>query len=215
MTRRHHQAGFTLLEMLVALCVLGLLSAAISRGLDVAVFSFIRAQHDTLSAKRQRDAGRLLRDLIGGAAPEFAAAGVEDRRITFEGTADSVRFITRRPARLGTPVMIAAHLFLSGDNKLMVGWRLDLPRADGAGALPDSETVVADHVGAVRFAYAGSAGWQKDFAGETALPWQVSIAIQDDDPSHRAWPTLVIAPRATATPSCVYDPTDSECARSQ
>jgi len=214
MRRLHAQAGFTLLEMLVALCVLGLLSAAISRGLDIGGLSFFQARHETLSAKRERDARRLLRDLIEGAAPEFLGAGAQDRRVAFEGTAETLRFITRRPARLGSPVMIAARLFLAGDGRLMLAWRLDLPRADGAGALPENESVVADHVAAVRFAYAGGAGWQKDFAGETTLPLQVSIAVQDDDARNRVWPALVVAPRATASPACVYDPTDSECARS-
>jgi general secretion pathway protein J len=213
-SRHRTQAGFTLLEILVALCVLGLLSAAISRGLDLGALSFFRAQHETASAKRERDARRLLRDLIEGAAPEFASAGVQDRRIAFDGTADTVQLITRRPARLGSPVMIAARLFLATDGRLMLAWRLDLPRADGAGALPEAEAVVADHVGALRFAYAGGNEWQKDWTGETTLPRQVGITVEDDDASHRVWPALTISPRATASPACVYDPTDSECARS-
>ncbi len=199
------EAGFTLLEMLVALCVLGLLTMGIARGLHLGAFSWSRAQHDSDSAKQMRQARRLLQDIVGGAYPAFTNADLQDHRIAFVGSPDSMSLITRRPASLGTPVMIAARLFLDEQTgTLSLAWRLDLPHAE------EKVAVVARHVAKMRLAYEGAASWQD----QTALPAAIRISIEDADP-RRVWPPLVIATHATAATACLYESTDIECARTQ
>jgi hypothetical protein len=198
--------------MLVAVCVLGLLTMGIARGLHLGSFSFSRAQHAADAARVMRHARRLLEDVVGGAYPAFASTNLQDHRVAFMGGPEAAALVTRRPASLGTPVMIAARLFLDEETKtLAVGWRLDLPRADG-GVLPERVVPVAGHVAGVRFAYAVGAGWQDHWVDQASLPAAVRISIVDADP-HVVWPPLVIATHATAATACIYDVTDIECAR--
>ena len=204
------EAGFTLLEMLVAICVLGLLAMGIARGMHLGAFSWSRAQHESEAAKQIRQARRLLQDVIGGAYPAFASANVQDHRIAFAGTPAAMALITRRPAALGTPVMIAARLFLDEQTQtLALAWRLDLPAAVAA-----PMAVVAAHIAKLRLAYEGGAGWQDQWEDQTVLPSAIRVSIEAADP-HIVWPPLVIATHATAATACLFESTDIECARTQ
>jgi len=201
MTRRRGDCGFTLLEMLVAICVLGLLTMGIARGLHLGAFSWSRAQNASDAAKQMRQERRLLRDLVSDAYPAFAGANLQDHRVAFSGTPEAMALVTRRPASLGTPVMIAARLFLDAQTStLALAWRLDLPRAE------ESVAVVAGHVAKMRLAYEGGAGWQDRWEEQSALPAAIRISIE-------GWAPLVIATHATAATACLFESTDIECAR--
>jgi prepilin-type N-terminal cleavage/methylation domain-containing protein len=201
MNRKRGECGFTLLEMLVAICVLGLLTMGIARGLHLGAFSWSRAQTASDAAKQMRQARRLLEDLVGDAYPAFASANLQDHRIAFLGTPEAMALVTRRPASLGTPVTIAARLFLDAQtDTLVLAWRLDLPRAE------ENLAAVASHVAKMRFAYAGGGGWQDRWEEQTALPAAIRISIE-------GWAPLVIATHATAATACLFESTDIECAR--
>ncbi len=212
MRRRRREAGFTLLEMLVAVCVLGLLTMGIARGLRLGNFSWSRAQHAADAARQMRQARRLLQDVVGGAYPAFASANLQDHIVAFAGSPEAMTLVTRRPATLGTPVMIAARLFLDdGSGALTLAWRLDLPRADG-GVPPENLSRVAGHVAGFRIAYDGGEGWQDRWEDQAALPAAIRLSIQDADPQV-VWPPLVFATRATAATACLFDATDTACTR--
>ncbi len=205
-------AGFTLLEILVTLCVLALLSLAISGGLHLGAGSLARARNVAASAADIRQAEFLLRQIVAGATPAFAAADPSDRRIAFAGTPTELDLITRLPAALGAPVPIAARIFADAETRtLRMAWRLDLPASDG-GTLPEQTATLARHIAALRLAYAGK-GWQTLWSGQTRLPEAVRIALDADGTQSIVWPTLEISPQANATSACTYDPSDLTCAR--
>jgi prepilin-type N-terminal cleavage/methylation domain-containing protein len=206
-------SGFTLLEMLVAIAVLGLLTVSVARGVSIGSFSLARARAAAAAANDLRTSDQMVRDLIAAASPAFASENLLDRRIVFGGTEDSLTLVTRRPASLGTPVPILARIFVAPDaHALMLAWRLDLPPSDGGGTLPEAYVLISHNVAAVRFSYLGDAGWQRTWTGATALPRKIGIEIETDGAA--AQTPLVIEPRSDASAACTYDPTDIACARS-
>ena len=208
----HRTAGFTLLEMLVAVSVLGLLSMSIARGLGLGSFAWTRATAHEHDAARVRDGRQLLQQLIGAAYPAFAFAGPDDRRIAFAGSPDELDFVTRLPQALGTPAMVAARLFVANQT-LFLAWRLDLPDSAQGGALPETTIALIPSI-AVRFAYfAPDAGWRDTWAGTVALPRLVRLQMADAGARHTSWPDLSIEPPTTANSACLYDATDIECRR--
>jgi general secretion pathway protein J len=215
MTQQNRSAGFTLLELLVAISVLALLSLSIARGLHLGADGLTRARHHSSQAERTRDARRLIAQLIAGATPTFADPSPDDRRIAFAGTQDQLALITRLPPPLGTPLMVAAKLFVQ-NGALTLAWHPDLPRADGGGPLPDTATTIAPHIAGLRLSYQDqAAGWHDEWTGQTTLPRAIAIAITDDDERHTPWPALILEPRANGTTDCLYDPSDIECRRVQ
>ncbi len=200
---------------MVAIAVLGLLSLSVAKGLQLGSDSFARANARSGEAERMRDSRRMLRQLIAGAAPAFAQASPDDHRVAFSGRPEEADFITRLPPAAGGPAMVAARLMLN-QHTLCLAWRLDLPRSDGDGTLPEHLLPIALHVQDVAFAYLDStSGWQQNWSGRTRLPTAIRLTIRSGDDRRTLWPDLVVETRATANTACIYDATDIECRRIQ
>jgi general secretion pathway protein J len=215
MNDRNRSAGFTLLELLVAISVLALLCLSIARGLHLGADGWTRAREHSAQAGRLRDARRLITQLIAGAIPAFADPSPDDRRIAFAGAPETMALITRLPPSAGTPLMAAARLYVENQT-FTLAWHPDLPRADGGGQLPDTSTIIATHVAGVRFRYQDrAAGWHDDWSGQTELPRAIAITIADGDERRGIWPALIVEPRANGNTACLYDPSDIECRRVQ
>jgi prepilin-type N-terminal cleavage/methylation domain-containing protein len=106
------QAGFTLVEMLVALVLLGLVTAALMAGLRLAVDA---GQH-VLQAGREHQQSAIaesrLRDLVGAALPWRDAAG----KVQFAGTDDGLDWVAVADGPQGDRRPYAFHLQVARPN---------------------------------------------------------------------------------------------------
>ena len=201
---RRSGAGFTLVELLVALTLLGLLSGLVFGGFRFGVRAWERVDAHVDHASEIQWAQAFLRRRLSEAAPVRPATKQRNRPVLFEGTSTTLAFVT----------VLAVHGEVGGHSVL----KLDLRRRDGAGALilgwaPHrfdaedlgvqelDERVLIDGVERVEFAYFGRADpeqarpdWRDEWRDAERLPRLVRIRLEFTKASRRHWPELVVAP---------------------
>jgi len=195
-------AGFTLLEMLVALALIGLLTAALFGGLRFAARASDRTTATTDHASELALAYGFLQAQLGNAQPYPATADPKDQEIVFDGLPDQIDLITTVPTRLIAGGFLRLHLVgtRGGEqSRLMAGWE-GAPRRDDA--LPPAALVSAtllDRLKAIRFAFFGAldpddpSDWHDRWQGVRTLPKMIRLRVEFAD----GWqaPDLIVAPR--------------------
>jgi general secretion pathway protein J len=169
------QAGFTLLEVLVALAVFGLLMAGLVQGLRLGVNAW-QAQARTLVGRGDVEAtDRTLRTLIERMDP----GGVSGRPATFKGTARTLIFTTTLPQAAETVATRAAVVTLAVDekNQLQLLWLPNYRYRIGPTPPPGRITLMrdVDHL-EISYWHDPKAGWQSEWGGVT-LPKLIRIRM--------------------------------------
>ena len=185
------QRGFTLLELLVALAVLGLLMAGLVQGLRLGV-SVWTTQTKRLAASGDLDStDRTLRTLIARMDP----GGISGRPPMFKGTARSLVFTTTLPEAAAGLTMRNSDVTLAVDESHQLEL-LFLPHyRNPTEAAPSPGRVVLLHdVDRLELAYwqDSEKGWQPEWRGVT-LPKLIRIRIVFHD-SVRHSPDIVVTP---------------------
>lgn len=215
-------AGFTLVELLVALTLVGLLTTLVFGGVRLAARAWGRTDDRSAEAADRWAVANVLRDAITAAYPAFASADPRDHTIVFDGEAGSLALLAPLPQAIGAGVTAQMRFYLAGDGPsktLFLGWRLDLPAAESGGQLPENRVVLLDRVRRIGFAYFGAdapdaaAVWHERWAGSTALPQLVRVHLERSDPALPDWPDLVAAPKAMINTACIFDPLTGDCRR--
>lgn len=211
--RKSLGAGFTLLEMLIVLALLGLLVVVlvgmISLGINArARITAVADDHEDLASLR-----RILVQELGRAYPDWIKVG-DRKMIDFDGGTDHVAFLAPALETMGPGL---AHYRLSmaqdhGRNEILLEARLatDNP-PDGLSA--DFALGLAE----IKFRYfgfprdGGAALWQDDWTMRTSPPDLVAISVSFPRGDRRAWPLLVIHPGIDADISCEIDVGTHRC----
>jgi general secretion pathway protein J len=214
------EGGFTLVELLVASVILGLVATLMLGGMRF-------AGRATESADARREAVEstltglgLLRLTLGRALPLHVR--VENRdRLAFEGGSERVRFATFEPDYVpGWPLVAYEYAVAERGGRYLLEVRraaLDPARPDLAAALEEAPArAVLGFAGPVRLAYYGAPGprdapgWRGEWRGSEAqaLPRAVRVG---PDALAPAWPDFVV-PLAIDTPAACLNP-DSRDAR--
>jgi general secretion pathway protein J len=195
------QAGFTLLEMLVVVGVLGLLMVGLTQGVRAGL-TLWDAQSRRVNETAELDAAaRILRTLLSGIAPPpsagFAPGVVSTAEI--KGSAESLTFLGDLPTGLGTTQRAEITLELR-QGRLILRWTPHRHELSAAPAPKPVETELIRGVDHLDFAYWGSlspdraAGWQAQWDGP-AIPEliRVRLVLAKDDRRH--FPDLIAAPQ--------------------
>lgn len=217
MSRR--DAGFTLIEMLVALTILGVVATVMASGL-----SFLAKAEDKRSMRTSTVEGAvgamgLVRESLGRAQPYFRRDG-EAVRLLFEGSDVRLRFVAREPGFAPGPSLVA-YQYSIGDGGDAA--RLELrraPIAPGAGnlrALDEADPrLLLNLPTGVRFSYfeparrGAPAAWSSSWAERRTLPAAVRLA-RGGEPQ---WSDLVVRLAVDTAAVCPAKNGDSpECRR--
>lgn len=216
------QAGYTLVEMLVVVGVLGLLVAVTHNAIQAGSKLWFQAQSRTASLSDTSSALDVMRRMLAGAIPVFASDDLADRTIAFDGTANRLTLVTNLPDAIAGGVLANQRLFVdaAGDSgSLVLGWQLRQPNAVTGEALAERQTPLLRGIRAIRFAYFGAPDersepkWLDRWQGQAKLPILVRMRLEPVGSGGPAWPDLIVEPLATTSPSCAYDVSSVSCRR--
>ena len=186
------ESGFTLLETLVALVVLGMLVAGLAQGVRIGASAWYAQKQGLAAHDDLQSAETLLRNLIARMDP----GGVSGQPPTVKGTAHRLAFTTTlpRPAEgLLTPEADVS-LGVNDQHRLELLWLTHYRNRIRPAPPPERATLMQD-VDRVEIAYwqNAPAGWVSEWAGP-ALPKLVRIRIVFTGASKRHAPDIVAAP---------------------
>jgi general secretion pathway protein J len=185
--------GFTLLEVLVALTVMGLLLFGLVQGSHFVLLGWDR---QTRLAARTEDldaVDRTLRRLVVQAMP-----GSKWEPLVFAGTAHSATFTSIVPLpAAGFPTQRAdVELVVDAAHRLLLRWMPHFHAINVGRPPPAVTTEILDGVDRLELSYwseTQGGGWTSTWQNE-APPALVRIRIIFSDPSHGRWPDILVAP---------------------
>ena len=174
--------GFTLLELLIVIAILGMLVVALSGGVRFAGRAWL--------TQERRSDEFADRDAVQAVIRELIASGRN-----FEGDRGYLRFVAPLPTALARGGLYDIDLRAAGD-QLVLDWK---PHFTGSNANPldATETELARNVTELSFAYfAPPMGWQSAIPDKTKPPGLIGVNLRTANGS--LWPTLIVAPMLDA-----------------
>ena len=217
--RRNSSAGFTLIEMLVSLAIVGMMATMLLGGLrTVGIFAShtstqIEADNGIVAAQRLlRERIEQLRAII---SPNSASPIIDAN-----GTESSFTFVAPPPPRAEPDslwryriaVVATGDLILYTVNSL--DDRYDFAAAETKGWQPSTLLI---NVQAVRINYYGErltgvgSSWQVNWQQRPQPPALVRIRVSFREGDRRTWPDLIVRPRATENTACKIDLLSGRC----
>jgi general secretion pathway protein J len=218
------EAGFTLIEILVVVGLLGLLTLLVAGGLGFAVRARARVYAQDTAFVDLSGVETVFHGAVSNAYPAFASPVLTDTTIAFQGTESELTLIAPLPAAIEPGVLAVERFFLAGDasgGALFMSWRLDLPASQSGETSAENRVELLDRVRSIQFAYFGSPEpdqaprWLSQWSGIDHLPELVRLHIERSGRTTAGWPDLLAAPRVTVNTACIYDPTNIGCRRVQ
>jgi general secretion pathway protein J len=195
------QTGFTLLEILVALSVLGLVLIALNHGVQTALGIWIVQSRQITRTKDLDATARTLRTMLTQIPVSASATinpGSPPVAIAFAGKSDELAFVGTLPTGLGTDRYADITLGLDG-RRLVLRWLPHRHELAGPAPMPNVAEIL-DGVGRLDLAYWGpplptaSPTWLAEWEGPS-LPNLLRLRLSFAAGDSRRWPDLIIAPR--------------------
>ncbi len=194
-------SGFTLLEVLVALVVLGFVVAALSQGLRFGLRATERQERAAAERGDLDAVDRLLRRLVTQMDP-----GSSRTPAAVIGDPAALVFTTDLGAAVSALATAEADARLAVEGgRLVLRWRPALHVSRFGPPPPPQQTTLLEGIERIEFAYWGAAGngppaWRTEWR-ERALPLLVRIRLVFPAGAARHWPDIVTGPARPRPPT--------------
>ena len=189
--------GFTLLEILVALTVLGFLMIALVQGVRTGT-EFWKAQTRRSAEIAELDpSGRVLRAILTTIPIQPAADGAPIA-IGFEGHSDKITLVGELPTGLGISRRVDMTIHLQA-SLIVISWAPHRHEIAQATARAPAVAELIRGVDRLEFAYWGKASLTSPAAwlpswDDLALPELIRVRVRFRKGDNRHWPDLIVAP---------------------
>jgi len=200
--------GFTLVELLVAMTLIGLIFIALFGGLRFGARTWEVGNARSEALTQIEVTQSLLRRQL---AQAFVLPGSDRDDFTFEGETERLRFTAPGPSQVGLGGIYLFELFTDRSEqgqRLVLKWRLHRPELDPDSPVEDEERktrVLLDGVAALRLEYFGDPEededpqWRETWSGYDLMPELISIRLDLPQDDTRRWPDLIVAPKARSS----------------
>lgn len=191
--------GFTLLELLIAMSLLGLIFAAVTGGLRFGTTAWQRTADRLSQSDDMQLTYQILRRQISTSVTLYEDTGPGQEEVSFSGRRDRLSFIGPAPARAMAPGLFRLTLSLepdAGAQALTLRWQRVEKAVAKAG--PDNVEPVLRGVRSIQFSYFGHVGndrrprWVNEWRDRDRAPTLVRIAIGIVGQKQSPWPAMVI-----------------------
>ena len=195
--KHQRDAGFTLLEIIVALVVLGVLLVTLSQGVRFGFSAWGRQDRMLRTGETLQSADRTLRRLVEQADPGTQRDGAK-----LTGRPHAMAFTSTLPiGHDGAETPADIRLAVDHDGRLILSWLPHLHVQRLQPSPPPQVAVLLEHVASLDLSYRsdGNAQWSRDW-NDAGLPGLVRIRIAFPEHDHRSWPDIVAAPARDQSP---------------
>ena len=226
------EAGFTLLELMIATTVLAFLSLLLFGGLRFGTRVWEKTETSTAEMNRVRAAQQSLADELTRIYPFFVSSPVDnyvdfagdERSVTFLAPSGAVQGVMDRvtiaalPGRDGYSVVMSdygelspapkprRHLLISGMKWIQISY-YGPPTAAKPIFQSSARTITAQ--GAPKATADQPPEWTSVWKGQARLP--MLIRIRASFANKTPWPDLVVSPRIDVDESCTFDQLTKYC----
>jgi general secretion pathway protein J len=220
---RHTHRGFTLLELIIALVLLGMLSAVLFGSVKLAGRSTDSGEAKANAAATMRLTQQFLRTNLEAQHP-LRMRKIVDWPLLFVGAASELRYASELPPRVAGGGIWFYRLAVRTDDErspLVLERMVPDLAADAAPEFTNADrSVLAEGIASLKLGYFGrdpdaapgsDASWHDQWSDTQRLPLLIRI---DVTPKQGApWPTLYVAPREAPEAGCrAWDIARQRCA---
>jgi general secretion pathway protein J len=199
--RRAPAAGFTLLEVLIALALLGFILVALAGGVRFGVRAWQAEERRGAGAAELEAVHGLLRRMVATAQPlPLAGLGPAGASLYFDGRPNEMSFISDLPEAIGGAGPYDLALELTAGGRLVLRWRPHVRPVPGSSPGPYAETELMRGVAALDLRYfvpainGQPAGWLSEWRQPGTLPALVRVKLRLAEGDRRRAMELVVAP---------------------
>ena len=208
-----HESGFTLIEVLIATVLLGMMMLILTGSLRIGAESWEAGEERLNQASRMFIVQSFLRRHIGGLMPVSAVSSNGEMEPAFRGTGNSLSYVAPLPDQLEGGGLYRFKVYVTGQDeakelRVSITPYRSTPETQKTEPAPIDDIAIVDPVREVKFGYYGPAeneadtntnqtGAQKGKWVEAWKDYQLPTMIRIDiDPvGEEPWPSLVLAPR--------------------
>ncbi len=217
--RENRARGFTLLELMIGLVLLGLIMSLIFAGLPLGIRSSDAAETAGERANRIRLVQSLLLREISAVYP-YRWKNTVDVNLAFIGAGNSLKFVSSTPPRAGQGGLNMVELALAKSDegvRLLMRRRIPEREQRNFDRLENEDSVVLlDHLESAAFEFFGSdtptgrPSWRGTWADPQRLPRLVRVSLRPKGAP--AWPDVIVALRVSENAGCSgWDTVNERC----